>query len=120
MYALTKSSAHPSGKYIAFQSGDNEIVVYSSTEKFRQNRKKSFRAHNNSGYAIDVAISPAGDLVGSGSSDGFVYFWDWKSCRLYHKMQASVDGAVVAMGWNPRASSRVVTGDSSGALKYWD
>lgn len=64
MYPLTRASAHPSGKSVAFQSGDNQIVVYASTDRyvlfeafrcsfayanfhrFRQNRKKSFRGHN--------------------------------------------------------------------------
>lgn len=76
MYALVRSSAHPSGKYVAFQSSDNQIVVYAAGDKFRQNRKKGFRGHNNAGYAIDVAISPDGQVIASGDSGGFVCFWD--------------------------------------------
>ena len=74
MYPLVRAAPHPSGKYVAYQSGDNQIVVYASTDKFRQNRKKSFRGHNNAGYAIDVDISPDGQFVASGDSGGFVCF----------------------------------------------
>jgi len=74
MFAMVRSSPHPSGKYVAFQSSDNQIVVYSSSDRFRQNRKKSFRGHNNAGYAIDVAISPDGGMVASGDSAGYVCF----------------------------------------------
>ncbi|KAK4995632.1 hypothetical protein LTR66_004597 [Elasticomyces elasticus] len=119
MYPLVRSSPHPSGKYVAFQSSDNQIVVYASTERFRQNRKKGFRGHNNAGYAIDVAISPDGGLVMSGDSGGYVCFWDWKTCKMWHKIKAS-DGAVVAAMWHPRESSKVVTGALDGVIKYWD
>ncbi|KAL9093113.1 MAG: hypothetical protein Q9159_000472 [Coniocarpon cinnabarinum] len=120
MYPLVRASPHPSGKYVAFQSSDNQIVVYGSSDKFRQNRKKGFRGHNNAGYAIDVAISPDGGMIASGDSAGLVCFWDWKTCRMWHKIEASKEGAVVSVGWHPRESSKVVTGDVAGNLKYWD
>ena len=119
MYPMVRSSPHPSGKYVAFQSSDNQIVVYSSSDKFRQNRKKGFRGHNNAGYAIDVAISPDGGMVMSGDSGGYVCFWDWKTCKMWHKIKAA-DGAVVSCLWHPRESSKVVTGDLNGVIKYWD
>ena len=119
MYALVRASPHPSGKYVAFQSGDNQIVVYASTDRFRQNRKKSFRGHNNAGYAIDVSISPDGQFVMSGDSGGYVCFWDWKTCKMWHKMTAA-DGPVVCAQWHPQESSKVVTAGLDGAIKYWD
>ena len=76
MYALVRSSLHPGQKYVAFQSSDNQIVVYAAGDKFRQNRKKGFRGHNTAGYAIDVAISPDGQYIASGDSGGYVCFWE--------------------------------------------
>ena len=78
MFALTRAAPHPSGKYVAYQSADNQIVVYQAGDKFRQNRKKGFRGMNTSGYAIDAAISPDGGLIASGDTGGYVCFWDWK------------------------------------------
>ena len=119
MFPLTKSAAHPSNKYVAFQSGDNQIVVYASTDRFRQNRKKSFRGHNNAGYAIDISISPDGQFLASGDSGGYVCFWDWKTCKMYDKMMAG-DGPISCVQWNPRESSKVATAGSDGVIKYWD
>ena len=119
MYSMVRASPHPSGKYVAFQSGDNQVVVYASTDRFRQNRKKSFRGHNNAGYAIDVSVSPDGQFVMSGDSGGFVCFWDWKTCKMWHKMVAS-DGPVVAAQWHPQESSKVATAGLDGLIKYWD
>ncbi|KAI4217581.1 MAG: hypothetical protein LQ351_000177 [Letrouitia transgressa] len=122
MYALVRASPHPNGKSVAFQSADNQIVVYASTDRFRQNRKKSFRGHNNAGYAIDLDISPDGQFVMSGDSGGFVCFWDWKTGRMWHKIEAGGKGAgaVVCCKWHPQESSKVVTGGLDGDIRYWD
>ncbi|KAJ5808800.1 hypothetical protein N7474_010069 [Penicillium riverlandense] len=122
MFALTRAAAHPNGKYVAFQSGDNQIVVYGATDKFRQNRKKSFRGHNNAGYAIDLKISPDGQFLVSGDGGGFVCFWDWKTGKMYHKMMAGgkEGGAVTCLDWHPQETSKVVTGGLDSTIKYWD
>ena len=122
MFALNRACLHPSGKYVAFQSGDNQIVVYGATDKFRQNRKKSFRGHNNAGYGIDVKISPDGQFIASGDSGGYVCFWDWKTGKMYHKMLAGgkEGGATTCLDWHPQETSKVATGGLDGAIKYWD
>lgn len=119
MFAIVRAAPHPSGKFILFQSGDNQIVVYAATDKFRQNRKKAFRGHNSAGYAIDLDVSPDGQIVVSGDSGGYLCFWDWKTCKMWHKIQAS-DVPLVACQWHPRETSKVVTGDLNGVIKYWD
>ncbi|KAL4990250.1 WD40-repeat-containing domain protein [Aspergillus falconensis] len=122
MFALTRAAAHPNGKYVAFQSGDNQIVVYGATDKFRQNRKKSFRGHNNAGYAIDLTISPDGQFIASGDSAGYVCFWDWKTGKMYHKIMAGgkEGGATTCLNWHPQETSKVVTGGLDGVIRYWD
>jgi pre-mRNA-processing factor 17 len=122
MYALVRACPHPSGKYVAFQSGDNQIVVYAATDKFRQNRKKAFRGHNNAGYAIDVAISPDGQFLTSGDTGGYVCFWDWKTGKMYHKIQAGgkEGAAVTCLDWHPQETSKVVSGGLDGVIRYWD
>jgi pre-mRNA-processing factor 17 len=118
MYSMNRSAVHPKKPFITFQSSDNQIVVYSTGEKFRQNRKKGFRGHNNVGYAIDVDISTDGDLVMSGDTGGYVCWWDWKSCKMLHKIQAS-EKAVLACQFHPREVSEAVTGDAEGVIKLW-
>ncbi|KAF7714825.1 Pre-mRNA-processing factor [Penicillium ucsense] len=122
MFALTRATPHPNGKYVAFQSGDNQIVVYGATDKFRQNRKKSFRGHNNAGYGIDIKISPDGQFLASGDSGGFVCFWDWKTGKMYHKIMAGgkEGGATTCLDWHPQETSKVATGGLEGVIKYWD
>ncbi|KAL8664521.1 MAG: hypothetical protein Q9168_007883 [Polycauliona sp. 1 TL-2023] len=119
MYSMVRAAPHPNGKSVAFQSGDNQIVVYASTDRFRQNRKKSFRGQNNAGYAIDVDISPDGQFVVSGDSGGYACFWDWKTCKMWHKIKAD-EGPVVRVAWHPQESSKIVTAGLEGGIKFWD
>lgn len=121
MFPLVSAAPHPSGKSVAFNSGDNQVVVYASTDRFRQNRKKCFRGHNVSGYAVDVDISPDGQFLASGDTGGFLCFWDWKTCKMYQKHQAGGPGkqAVTCVQWDRQASSRVATAGLEGVVKLW-
>ena len=120
MYSMVRSSLHPSGKYVALQSADNQIVVYAGRDKFRQNRKKAFRGHHTAGHAIDVSISPDGQFIASGDSGGYVCFWDFKTCKMLHKIMAAKDTPVLAAQWHPQETSKFVTGALDGVIKYFD
>ena len=119
MFALNRAAAHPGGKYLALQSSDNQVVVYGAQDRFRQNRKKGFRGHNNAGYAIDLAFSPDGQFLAGGDSGGYCCFWDWRSCKLFEKLQAS-SAAVMCVAWHPQETSKVVTAGLDGLIKVWD
>ncbi|CAK7269563.1 hypothetical protein SEPCBS119000_003631 [Sporothrix epigloea] len=121
MYPLTRAALHPSQKYVAYQSGDNQILVYSARDKYRQNRKKAFKGHNNAGTAIDVAISPDGQFLASGDTSGYVCFFDWKTCKMYEKLKAdAAGGSVNHVLWHPQETSKVITAGTHGDIKMWD
>lgn len=69
-------------KWLACQSLDNQIVVYGAKDRFRIHRKKRFTGHLVAGYACQVNFSPDGRFIMSGDSEGNMWFWDWKSCRM--------------------------------------
>lgn len=119
MYPMTRAAAHPNGKYVAYQSSDNQILVFGSNDKFRQNRKKSYRGHHNAGLGIDLDCSPDGQFLASGDSGGFVCFWDWKTCKMFHKIKAG-NQAITCVKWHPQETSKVVTAGLDGDIKYWD
>ncbi|KYK55386.1 hypothetical protein DCS_07349 [Drechmeria coniospora] len=119
MYPMTNAAAHPSGKYVAYQSSDNQILVYGASDKFRQNRKKCYRGHNNAGLGIELDCSPDGQFLASGDSAGYVCFWDWKTCKMYHKIKAGKQ-AVTCVKWHPQETSKVATAGLEGEIRYWD
>ena len=101
MHSMPSVAVHPSGSWIACQSLDNQIVVYSTRERFRKNSKKCFKGHTNSGYACQVGFSPDGRYVMSGDANGRMFFWDWKSGKVYRTFKAH-EG--VCIGCEVRAS----------------
>lgn len=55
MPAVTKS---PNEKWLACQSLDNKICIYTCGEKVRPHKKKEFKGHMVAGYACTMDFSP--------------------------------------------------------------
>ncbi|RHZ01688.1 hypothetical protein DYB35_007946 [Aphanomyces astaci] len=84
MHSMPSTTLHPSGSYFAGQCLSNQIDVYTARDKFKLQRKKTFRGHS---YACQVNFSPNGQYVVSGDGEGHVAFWDWKTTKMYKKMK---------------------------------
>ncbi|KAI9088889.1 WD40-repeat-containing domain protein [Phlyctochytrium arcticum] len=119
MHSMPAVSVHPNKKWLACQSLDNQIVVYGATDRFRMNRKKSFRGHLVAGYACKPSFSPDGRFVTSGDSEGRVWFWNWKTCRVLKKFKAH-DKVVIGTEWHPHETSKLFTCSWDGTIKFWD
>ncbi|KAJ7169457.1 pre-mRNA splicing factor [Mycena filopes] len=117
MHSMPAVTLHPSKKYLAAQSLDNQILVY-GTDNFRQNRKKRFAGHSVAGYACQVGFSPDGKWISSGDGEGNVVFWDWKTGRIKSRLKAH-SKVVIAHEWLPHESSKVVTASWDGLIKLW-
>ncbi|KAG6868554.1 hypothetical protein C0993_001250 [Termitomyces sp. T159_Od127] len=118
MHSMPAVTLHPSNKYFAAQSLDNQILIY-STDNFRQNRKKRFAGHSVAGYACQVGFSPDGKWISSGDGEGNVVFWDWKTGRIKSRMKAH-SKVVIAHEWLPHETSKVITASWDGLIKLWD
>ncbi|KAG7452313.1 pre-mRNA splicing factor [Guyanagaster necrorhizus] len=118
MHSMPAVTLHPSNKYFAAQSLDNQILIY-STDNFRQNRKKRFAGHSVAGYACQVGFSPDGKWISSGDGEGNVVFWDWKTGRIKSRLKAH-NKVVITHEWLPHETSKVLTGSWDGNIKLWD
>ncbi|KND01868.1 uncharacterized protein SPPG_03658 [Spizellomyces punctatus DAOM BR117] len=119
MHSMPAVTLHPNKKWLACQSLDNQIVVYSAHDRFRMNRKKAFRGHLVAGYACQPSFSPDGRFVTSGDSEGRVWFWDWKTCKVLKKFKAH-DKVVIGTEWHPHETSKLFTCSWDGTIKFWD
>ncbi|CAO1334223.1 unnamed protein product [Diamesa hyperborea] len=119
MHSMPAVRLSPNGKWLACQSLDNKIVIFSAINRFKMNRKKTFEGHMVSGYACNLDFSPEMSYLVSGDGDGKCYIWDWKTTKLYKKWQAH-DGVCISTLWNPHESSKVITAGWDGLIKYWD
>jgi len=119
MHSMPSIALHPSGAWFLCQSLDNQIIVYNTRDRFKLNKKKRFTGHMAAGYACQVNASPDGKYVISGDAEGNVWFWDWKSCKIYKKIKAH-DGVCIGVEWHPIEPSKVVTCGWDGRINYWD
>jgi len=119
MHSMPAVSVHPSGKWFVGQSLDNQILVYSSHERFKLNKKKRFLGHVCAGYACQPNFSPDGKFVMSGDSDGKLWFWDWKSSKVYKSIKCH-NGVCIGCEWHPIEPSRLATCGWDGAIHYYD
>ncbi len=69
MHSVPAVSLSPNQQWMVGTSLDNQIVTYSTKDRFRQNRKKVFKGHTVAGYACQPNFSSDGRYVMSGECD---------------------------------------------------
>lgn len=116
MYSLPTATLDPSGHWIAYQSMDSQVAIYSS-QTFK-NRRKAFRGHSVGGAACQVGFSPDGKFLSSGDGHGNVVFWDFYEGDFLDRLPAHND-VVIAHEWLPHETSKIVTGSWDGLIKLW-
>lgn len=118
MHSMPSISLHPNSNWLAAQSLDNQILIYSTRERFQLNKKKRFAGHIVAGYACQVNFSPDGRFVLSGDGEGRCWFWDWKSCKVFRTLKCH-EGVCIGSEWHPLEQSKVATCGWDGLIKYW-
>ena len=118
-HSVPAVTVHPTQPYLVGQSMNNSIIVYQTTDAFVYQSRKRFFGHSNTGYAIRPGFSPDGKFLTSGSSDGSVFFWDWKSAKMYRSFKAH-DGVCMGSVWQPQSVSRMATCGWDGLIKLWE
>ncbi|CAH9071229.1 unnamed protein product [Cuscuta europaea] len=119
MHSMPSIAPHPNGNWLAAQSLDNQILIYSTRERFQLNKKKRFAGHIVAGFACQVNFSPDGRFVLSGDGEGRCWFWDWKSCKVFRTLRCH-EGVCFGTAWHPLEQSKVATCGWDGLIKYWD
>ncbi|ODV62257.1 Cdc40p [Ascoidea rubescens DSM 1968] len=120
-YSMPRVSIHPQGKYFATQSMDNFVYVYQAHGKYRLNKKKIFKGHSSSGFAIDMDFSPDGKIILSGDNEGRCFFWDWKTCKIVKRITVdSSKRAITNVAFHPQEKSKVIMGGQSGEIYVWE
>ncbi|KAJ3215294.1 pre-mRNA-processing factor 17 [Clydaea vesicula] len=116
MHSMPAVSRSYNKKWLACQSLDNQILIYSATDKFKYNRNKVFKGHLIAGYACKPSFSPDDRFLCSGDSEGKVWFWDFKTCKVLKKLKGH-EGVVIGSEWNPQEQSKVATCGWDGTIK---
>ncbi|XP_050219695.1 uncharacterized protein LOC126670079 [Mercurialis annua] len=108
--------SHPFDPYFVAQSNGNYIAIFSSSSPFKLDNYKRYEGHGVSGFPVKCNFSLDGQTLVSGSSDGSIYFFNYRSSNFIRKIkafeQACVDVAfhpimpnvVAACSWNGEVS----------------
>ncbi|CAG0900334.1 unnamed protein product [Cyprideis torosa] len=119
MHSMPAVTMSPNQKWLACQSMDNKICIFSALNRFKFHQKKTFKGHMVAGYACSVDFSPDMSYLISGDADGKVFVWDWKTTRLVTKWKAHSDVCISVL-WHPHETSKVASAGWDGAIHYWD
>ncbi|XP_064473092.1 pre-mRNA-processing factor 17-like [Ornithodoros turicata] len=119
MHSMPAVTLSPNGKWLACQSLDSKIMIFSALNRFKLNRKKTFGGHMVDAYACGLDFSPDMSYLISGDADGWLCVWDWKTTKLYTKLKAH-SNVCISVLWHPHETSKVATAGFDGLIKYWD
>jgi len=119
MHSQPQLACHPTAPWLAAQSLDNSVVVYSTKERFKLNAKKQFRGHSVAGYACALSFSWDGRFMASGDGDGKLFVWDWKTGRILRTLKCH-DQVTIGCEWHPLEVSKLATCSWDGSIKLWD
>ncbi|CAN8068157.1 unnamed protein product [Agarophyton chilense] len=119
-HSMPVTIVHPNQKWLACQSMDNTIRLFSTSGRFKRNDKRVFRGHLVAGYACGMSTSPDGRYLVSGDSLGRMFYWDWKTGSLFRAVDAHKKPCCSSVDWHPTQSSFVVSCGWDGNIMFWD
>lgn len=83
MHSMPAVTPAPNGKWLACQSMDNKIVIFSALNRFKMNRKKTFTGHMVAGYACTLDFSPDMRYI-TNSNHCNTYVWQNRYLYIYY------------------------------------
>lgn len=94
-YTCPSVRCHPFEPCFVAQSNANYIAIFSSSPPFRLDKYKRYESHGVSGFPVKCNFSLDGEKLVSGSSDGCIYIYNYRSSELIRKIkvyeQACID-----------------------------
>ncbi|PIA38431.1 hypothetical protein AQUCO_02800264v1 [Aquilegia coerulea] len=110
---------HPSDPFFVAQSNGNYIAIFSSSPPFRLDKYKRYDNHGVSGFPIKCDFSLDGEKLASGSSDGCIYIYNFRSSELLRKIKA-YEQACVDVAFHPRIPNVIASCSWSGEVSVFE
>ncbi|KAL5736143.1 hypothetical protein ACOSQ2_030931 [Xanthoceras sorbifolium] len=110
---------HPFDPYFVAQSNGNYIAIFSSSPPFRLDKYKRYENHGVSGFPIKCNFSLDGEKLVSGSSDGSIYFYNYRSSELDRKFKA-YEQACIDVAFHPIMPNVIASCSWSGDVSVFE
>ncbi|XP_072957060.1 uncharacterized protein [Typha angustifolia] len=85
---------HPSDASFVAQSNGNYIAIFSARSPFKLDKYKRYEKHGVWGFPIKCNFNWDGTELASGSSDGCLYFYNYRSSELLRKIKAFEEACI--------------------------
>ncbi|CAL1352729.1 unnamed protein product [Linum trigynum] len=79
---------HPYDPSFIAQSNGDYIAIFSLKPPFKLDKYRRYERHGVSGFPIKCDFSLDGEKIASGSSDGSIYFYNYRSSEVIRKIKA--------------------------------
>ncbi|XP_040830992.1 WD repeat-containing protein 25 isoform X1 [Ochotona curzoniae] len=117
-YTCPSLTLHPREPVFLAQTNGNYLALFSAVWPYRMSRRRRYEGHKVEGYAVGCECSPCGDLLVTGSADGRVLMFSFRTARRACTLQAHTQ-ACVGTTYHPVLPSVLGTCSWGGDIKIW-
>ncbi|XP_076777304.1 WD repeat-containing protein 25 isoform X2 [Arvicanthis niloticus] len=117
-YTCPSLALHPREPVFLAQTNGNYLALFSSVWPYRMSRRRRYEGHKVEGYAVGCECSPCGDLLVTGSADGRVLMFSFRTARRACTLQGHTQ-ACLGTTYHPVLPSVLGTCSWGGDIKIW-
>lgn len=87
-YSCPSVRYHPFEQAFIAQSNANYIAIFSAKPPFKMDKYKRYEGHQVSAHPIQCNFSPCPGFVVTGSADGRVHIYNYRTSKLLRNLEA--------------------------------
>ncbi|XP_010502769.1 PREDICTED: denticleless protein homolog [Camelina sativa] len=119
LHGIVSLSQDSSGTLLTASCKDNRIYLY-NTLQLDKGPVQSFSGCRIDSFFVRTMISPDGEYVLSGSSDGNAYIWQVNKPHADPTLLKGHDYEVTAVDWSPSEIGKVATASDDFTVRLWN
>ncbi|XP_064149045.1 WD repeat-containing protein 25 [Loxodonta africana] len=117
-YTCPSLTLHPREPVFLAQTNGNYLALFSAVWPYRMSRRRRYEGHKVEGYSVGCECSPDGDLLVTGSADGRVLLYSFRTASRARTLQGHTQ-ACVGTTFHPVLPSVLATCSWEGDVKVW-
>lgn len=117
-YTCPSLALHPREPVFLAQTNGNYLALFSAVWPYRMSRRRRYEGHKVEGYSVGCECSPDGDLLVTGSADGRVLLYCFRTASRARTLYGHAQ-ACVGTTFHPMLPSVLATCSWEGDVKIW-
>ncbi|XP_036986042.2 WD repeat-containing protein 25 [Artibeus jamaicensis] len=117
-YTCPSLALHPREPVFLAQTNGNYLALFSAVWPYRMSGRRRYEGHKVEGYSVGCECSPDGDLLVTGSADGRVLLYCFRTASRARTLHGHTQACVGAT-FHPVLPSVLATCSWEGDIKIW-